>query len=71
MPLQSCFQWRIAVNWNGNARVLTSFSIDMMATIDAFLFPAPGFEELAEFLAADCFQTAISMTLSFSDTEMS
>jgi len=43
----------------------------MMATIDAFLFPAPGFEELAEFLAADCFQTAISMTLSFSDTEMS
>ncbi len=59
------------MHWDGNARVLTSFAVDMMTAIDTPQFPALRFEEFAETLTADRFQTAISITLSFSETGIS
>lgn len=40
-------------------------------TFDSLQLPTLGFDEFAEFLATDSFQTAISITLSFSDIEIS
>ena len=71
MPLQTDFQWHISVDWNRNTGILSSFGIDMMTAIYSLQFPAFGFNKLAEFLTADSFQMAISITLSFPDIEIS
>lgn len=56
---------------NSNARILSSFGINMMAAVDSLQLPALSLDEPTELLAAYSFQTAISITLSFSDIEIS
>ena len=71
MPQQADFQRRICVDGDRNARILSRFGINMVTALDSFQFPTLFFDKLAEFLSAYSFQTAISITLSFSDTEIS
>jgi len=59
------------MNRYSNTSILTGFCIDMMTAAYSLKFPALRFDELAEFLATYGLQTAISITLSFPDIEMS
>ncbi len=59
------------MNWYRNTSILTGFCIDMVTAVYSLQFPALFFDELAEFLATYDLQTAISITLSFPDIEIS
>ena len=59
------------MNWHRYTGILSWFCIDMMTAVDSLQPPAIFFDEFAEFLATYGLQTAISITLSFPDIEMS
>ena len=63
-PKQAGFKWLIAMDRNGNPKILAAFAEDVMAAGNAQQLPTLALKQAREFPAGELSQTAISRTRS-------